>query len=144
MDSARQASQLLDAIPVVSGDADMRAMYSAADAIRALPDPRLALSAVFHWLERHAEADVGSPGPLGHFLEEFDEYVPLLRESLGRAPTHYTVYLANRIANGATDRDELCEWTDLFGEIANRASVDELCRETAAEYAAHQRARLEA
>lgn len=54
----------------------------------------------FRFFERHAACDLGSPGPLVHWLEKsFPRYIDALVESVNRRPTEYTLWMVNRILN---------------------------------------------
>jgi hypothetical protein len=55
---------------------------------------------VFTYLERHHNQDLGSPGPLVHFLEQsYPVYLNALLASLERRPVWYTLWMTNRILN---------------------------------------------
>jgi len=68
-------------------------------------------AAIFAFLERHSTADLGSPGPLIHYLERaFPVYVDALVSSVLRRPVGYTLWMTNRILNAKipqTMRDQL-------------------------------------
>ncbi|ULU24453.1 hypothetical protein [Dyella terrae] len=56
---------------------------------------------VFEFFEAHPVADLGVPGSLVHFVEQFyPEYKARLLFSLRRAPSLRGVWMANRILNG--------------------------------------------
>jgi hypothetical protein len=55
---------------------------------------------VFRFFESHAEADLGTPGPLVHLLERFyPQYVDEMCASISKRPTTYTIWMVNRILN---------------------------------------------
>jgi hypothetical protein len=65
-----------------------------------LEDEGAVFAEAFLFFERNAQADLGIPGPLVHFLERFyPRYVEHLKASVHRKPTRYTVWLLNRILN---------------------------------------------
>lgn len=56
----------------------------------------------FRFIERNADADLGTPGPLIQFLERFyPRYCARLVESVQRRPTLYTLWMLNRILNSS-------------------------------------------
>ena len=76
-----------------------------------------AVEPVLRFMERHPDIDIGSPGPLVHFIEqsyraggdEREIYVQHVLASVRRKPTAHTVWLLNRIINvaGASERGSL-------------------------------------
>ena len=81
-------------------------------------------------MERHPLADLGSPGPIVHFVERFYKkgYEEELLLSLKRMPTLHTVWMLNRLING-TDQVEV--YLGLLKEISENASYDKEIREEA-------------
>ncbi len=78
--------------------ADCETLYALLEDIgeaRRDPDVRRALIGIF---ERHPAADLGSPGPIVHALEEspLDEQVALLADSLDRSPTQMVMWMSDR------------------------------------------------
>jgi len=63
-----------------------------------------AASIVFAYLERYHDADLGSPGPLVHYLERaYPPYIDALVASINRRPVSYTLWMTNRILNAKID-----------------------------------------
>lgn len=56
-------------------------------------------------IENHPHADLGAPGPIVHFVEEFygRGYESLLVESVRRCPVPHTLWMLNRIINGVAE-----------------------------------------
>lgn len=77
-----------------------------ADAL-AMKDPARAVPAFFDLMERHPDADLGSPGPVVHFVERFlsNGYEEHLLDSVRRKPTPLTVWLLHRVANSGDPED---------------------------------------
>lgn len=101
-------------------------------------DPHWATPLLFETMERlHAE-DLGAPGPIVHFLEKIGGYEEELRRSLRRRPTHYTVWMANRIANDPAAADDRAGWLSELRQVAGRPDVDEELRAEAADYVQFQ------
>jgi hypothetical protein len=58
---------------------------------------------ILRFMESHPFHDYGSPGPLVHFMELFygSGYDEKLVQSVRRKPTLHTVWMLNRLINGA-------------------------------------------
>jgi hypothetical protein len=63
------------------------------------------VESILRFMEEHRSIDFGMPGPLVHFVESFygHGYEERLLESLERVPTLHTVWMLNRLINGASD-----------------------------------------
>jgi hypothetical protein len=74
----------------------------------------------FQFIERNAQAELGTPGPLVHFLERHHpRHCRHLVESVRRHPTSQTVWMLNRLLNGRpADRDR-AEILELLASVAN-------------------------
>ena len=73
-----------------------------ADALAQNPDAYLACSSLIYLLERHPYVEFGTPGEPVHTLEKHPgHYEELLMQSLSRQPTLMTVWMLNRLINGA-------------------------------------------
>jgi len=68
---------------------------------------REAIEPVLRFMEEHAGWDLGSPGPLTHFIEHLraPEYERAVLESFARHPTGHTAWLINRLLNVAPSRE---------------------------------------
>ncbi len=71
--------------------------------LRQCEDAQFALEPVLRFIEAHPDQDLGAPGPLVHFVEEFykDGYEQLLLESVARRTTSLNVWMLNRLVNGS-------------------------------------------
>ena len=76
----------------------------------ALPGCERVAPALLALLERHPQADFGTPGPLVHALESQPGYPELLAGSLERQPTELTAWMANRLLNSKMPRDDRAAW----------------------------------
>ena len=58
--------------------------------------------------ERHPDADLGSPGPLVHCIETvpMESFIPDLAESLNRAPSLMTLWMADRCLRSNPTSDQ--------------------------------------
>ena len=62
---------------------------------------------VLQFMEEYPVIDFGTPGPLIHFLERFygQGYEDKLILSIQRRPTSHTLWMLNRLVNGARSPD---------------------------------------
>jgi len=64
-----------------------------------------AVEPILQFMENHPDADLGSPGALVHFSEKFYGqgygYEEKLLESISRRPVSQTLWMLNRLINGA-------------------------------------------
>ncbi len=90
------------------------------DELRADADAKDAIDPILHFIEDHPQEDLGAPGPLVHFVEQFygDGYEELLLRSVKRRPTKLTVWMLNRLANGAGSSHERDRYITTMHEIA--------------------------
>ena len=81
-------------------------------------------------MERHPFTYFGSPGEIVHFVEKFYKkgYEEKLISSLKRMPTVHTIWMLNRIINGA-DNSEY--YLDLLKQISKDKYYDKEIREEA-------------
>lgn len=58
---------------------------------------------ILRFMENYPEVELGTPGPLVHYVERFygEGYEEKLIESIARKPTSHTVWMLNRLINGA-------------------------------------------
>jgi hypothetical protein len=71
-----------------------------------------AVQPILMFMEAHADIDMGGPGPLVHFVEQFfgAGYEAELLASITRRPTAHAVWMLNRVINGtktSADRQKL-------------------------------------
>ena len=76
----------------------------------ALPGCERVAPALLGLLERHPQADFGTPGPLVQALESQPGYPELLAASLVRQPTELSAWMANRLLNSRLPRDDRAVW----------------------------------
>ncbi|MFT3727113.1 MAG: hypothetical protein QM759_04750 [Terricaulis sp.] len=62
-----------------------------------------AVGPVLQFMQEHPAVDYGLPGALVHFVERFYRkgYEDILLESVRKQPTTHTVWMVNRVVNGA-------------------------------------------
>ena len=87
-------------------------------------------------MERHPLDDFGMPGAMVHFIEHFyPDFVPLLINSVKRAPALHTVWMLNRCINGSSDKEELLA---VLKSTANDETVDKNIRDSAKSFLDYQ------
>jgi len=93
------------------------------------------LPLVFGIFERNPDnAEMGIPGPVVHALEEVGGYEQELAQSLRRMPSHYGLWMANRILNALEDERERAPWMDLLRQAAKDARISSELRDEAGEF----------
>jgi hypothetical protein len=100
------------------------------------PDSDKAVDPILSFLEEHPDVDVGSPGPLVHFVEKFYRhgYEAKLLDSLHRKPVAHTVWMLNRIINGAKDPVQKQPYVKAMSEVKDHPLADAIAREQASHY----------
>jgi hypothetical protein len=105
------------------------------DELRQCDDAVLAVEPVLQFVETHSDEDLGAPGPLVHWLEEYYKmgYEDLLVASIQRRPTPLNVWMLNRLINGSegTEKDR---YLSLMREVADSVAVALDVRELAEEF----------
>jgi hypothetical protein len=94
---------------------------------------------LYSLMERLDEVDLGSPGPIVHALETWDNYGQLLAESLHRKPTPLTVWMANRVLN--LDPPDALRWLDLLRSAQTHPAASSAARAEARDFLEYQAAR---
>ena len=98
-------------------------------------DLEVVFKEAFQFFERHSDADLGMPGPLVHFLEDFyPDYLDALSESVERKPTMYTVWMVNRVLNDDIPDEVRTRMLALLRCAAANPAADEESRESAVEF----------
>ncbi len=97
------------------------------------PDSYQAVDPILLFLEEHPDLDVGSPGPLVHFVEQFsgEKYEAKLLKSVHRKPTTHTLWMLNRVINGIQDPDERRKYIAAMAEAKDHPLADPEAREEA-------------
>ena len=119
-------------------------LYELTESLQEVEDVAPVYPAIFEFLESYPNAELGSPGPLVHFVEKSfpGGYEQLLTESLKKKPTNHTLKMANRLLNSSElDLDLRSDLMILLEDAAESASVDPLTREEAADYLQYQKER---
>ena len=107
------------------------------DRVLSLPEPSAAFPEFFRLMERLSDSDLGSPGALVHTMEKhIGAYENLLAESVLRKPTTLTVWMVNRILNGASK--ERARWLEMLTVAADHPAAAYATREQARRFIALQ------
>jgi hypothetical protein len=87
-------------------------------------------------LELNPGLDWGAPGAVVHAVERFcgQGYEPVLLASVRRAPTAHTVWMLNRLINGAASPGERDGYLAVMREVAARDDVPDEVRQSALEF----------
>lgn len=124
-------------IEFTDNDADMEMMNDFIEQLEKLPNQRDAIPSIFRFFENNHDKDLGSPGPLVHFLESDIDYQEELKKSIDRKPTVLTVWMANRIINGVTEIEGKV-WLDKLRSVCNNARADSPTKASAKEFIEYQ------
>lgn len=97
-----------------------------------------AVRPILVFMEQHSNWDLGSPGPLVHFAEQFFSpvYVQELVASVGRKATAHTLWMLNRVINGETDSERRKQLINLMAQIASTPGVNPEVANEARDFAA--------
>lgn len=103
MDAKQFQANLTSIVPATDGS-HILALHELVDISQNVAGNPPTILAVFEYLERYHHADLGSPGPLVHYIEQaYPAYIDALLLSLARRPVAYTLWMANRILNSEID-----------------------------------------
>lgn len=96
------------------------------DELSKLQDGFEAVDIILRFMEERPDFDFGSPGPLVHYLETFYRrgYEERLCDSVRRRPTAHTVWMLNRVINGAEGGPKL-HFVSLLDEVLSRTDLDD-------------------
>jgi hypothetical protein len=87
-----------------------------------------AVPAIFRFFEKHPLSDVGVPGTLVHFAEQFyPRYRAVHLHSLRTAPSYCAIIMANRVLNSELSISERAEYIGaLMGILQNTGAPVEV------------------
>lgn len=89
-----------------------------------------AVSHVLRFMEDNPDIDYGKPGALVHFLERFylHGYEGELIASIRRKPTLHTLWMLNRLINGAKSSDTRSRYIDELNNAKAAQQLDDVTR----------------
>ena len=101
-----------------------------------------AIGPIFSLIEKYPHADLGTPGPLVHFLEKFvGKYEQPLYWSLAKRPTPLTVWMLNRIINAENDSNQKNRLINIMIGLLSNAQIDSVTEEWVQEFLEFQNKR---
>lgn len=111
---------------------DANYLYELTDQLKKDKEEILAIEPILRLIEKYPTTDFGSPGPLVHFIERFmGQYEEKLLESLDRRPTPLTVWMLNRVINGAKKKATRLTLIKKMESINQNPNVDNETKEEA-------------
>lgn len=115
--------------------------YDVVDKMEADEIGFVAVQHILTVMEKNPLVEFGTPGPLTHFIEKFykekqEEYENVLKKSVEDNPTIHTVWLWNRLINGAEDNKY-----ELLEAIRDNLALHQEIRVVAAGFVEYQKAR---
>lgn len=128
---------MLQEVSFYGSDVDFDSLYDVVDRLRECCDPSDAAKDIFLFIESAYDKDLGSPGPLVHYLEE-GRYEDELRASLRRKPTDLTVCTVNRILN-SLDGEAARSWIKELRAVLDHPEADVGAKLSAKEFIGFQR-----
>ena len=141
----RSVDDLLAALaafePGVDGADNVHRLNEQMAGFAALPDTRPVIGALLALLERHAQADFGTPAPLVQTLEALPGYPAELAASLERQPTELTAWMANRLLNSKLPRDDRAEWLKRLTAVTSHPKAAANVRDSAIRFLDFQASR---
>ena len=95
-----------------------------------------AIGPVLSFIESHPDWDLGSPGELVHFVEQFTgpAYEEKLLTSLRRQPTTHTLWMLNRLINGEADAKRRKALVQVMVDIASAPDTSSVVVNEAREF----------
>lgn len=130
----------LDSFVASDDGSDEETLHSIVERFEALPDRLRVVSAMFAVMERHPDADLGSPGPLVHSIERVPvtAFEPFLRASVERQPGQLNVWMVNRILNSQLSARHREDLLALLKRVTSHPQASETTRQTAERFLKHQ------
>ena len=114
-------------------------LYQLVEEIEEVEEVVETFPSIFSFIESNGQQDLGSPGPLVHFLEAHDpKHRPMLIDSLKRNPVQLTVWMLNRIINAESNPLEKAAYLELMESISISDKVEAVTREQAKGYYENQ------
>jgi len=107
----------------------------------ALPGCERVVPALLALMERHPQADFGTPGPLVHVLEAQPGYPEQLAASLERQPTELGAWMANRLLNSRLPREQRGAWLRRLTAVASHPRAAAGVRDSAIRFLDFQASR---
>lgn len=134
-----QFTRQIEAVSPAHGEDVTDTLYELLDPIEQLPGAEAAIPAIFSFMERNPGANIGSPGPLVHFVERFyPAYVEQLISSIERRPTLHTIWMLNRILNSNLLAEQRERFLRVLRLVADHPAADSSTKEAAEDFWSYQ------
>ncbi len=141
----RSVDDLLAALgafePGVDGADNVHQLNELMAGFAELPETQPVVGSLLALLERHAQTDFGTPGPLVQALETLPGYPAQLAASLERQPTELTAWMANRLLNSRLPRDDRLEWLKRLTAVTSHPKAATSVRDSAIRFLDFQASR---
>ena len=134
-------SELQAFVPTHDGADNAHRLNELLAGFAALPGCERVAPALLALLERHPQADFGTPGPLVQALEAQPGYPELLAVSLERQPTELTAWMANRLLNSKLSRDDRAAWLRRLTAVTTHPRATASVRDSAIRFLDFQASR---
>ena len=134
-------SELQDFAPTHDGADNVHRLNELLAGFAALPGCERVAPALLALLERHPQADFGTPGPLVQALESQSGYASLLAASLERQPTELTAWMANRLLNSKLSREDRVAWLARLTAVTSHPRAAASVRDSAIRFLDFQASR---
>ena len=128
-------------VPAGDGAENVHRLSELLAGFPALPGCERVPAALLDLVERHAQADFGTPGPLVQALESQPGYPALLAASLERQPTELTAWMANRLLNSRLAREDRAAWLERLTAVTRNGKASVGVRESATRFLDFQASR---
>ncbi|GJI89633.1 hypothetical protein [Duganella hordei] len=130
----------LDAFVPVDEVDNVGRLHEILDCLQSLaPELRTpAVPATLSLIERHPNAELGSPGPLVHELESIPGYESFLRDSVLRQPADLNVWMVNRILNAEVSQDVRVGWLSVMNQVLKHSRASKEVQQMVADFLEHQ------
>ena len=127
--------------PAADGADNVHRLSELLGGFASLPGCERVAPALLELIERHPQADFGTPGPLVHALESQAGYPELLAASLERQPTELTAWMANRLLNSKLARDHRAAWLKRLTAVTSHPRAAASVRDSAIRFLDFQASR---
>jgi len=128
-------------VPTGDGADNVHRLNELLAGFAALPGCERVVPGLLALMERHPQADFGTPGPLVHALECQPGYPDQLAASLDRQPTELGAWMANRLLNSRLPRDERNAWLRRLTAVASHPKAPAGVRDSAIRFLDFQASR---
>ena len=123
----------------------MERLYSLTDELISLNPPSGSAELLLRFIESSTNFegidprfDLGTPGPLVHTLERFEDYREHLVSSIKRQPTPLTAWMVSRILNQVEYQDQREFWLALLRDCKSHPMSSSLTREEVQDFLGYQ------